>query len=104
MMGLQLIFFLIGFALLHMGHIRNGGVHFCFAVRLDGGVGDIFAVAGSDLAGGQGVLLAIIPVTAGCVTHRRVPVIQAVFRLGKVAVILHDCTAVPPRPLGPPGN
>lgn len=64
MMGLQLIFFLIGFALLHMGHIRNGGVHFCFAVRLDGGVGDIFAVAGSDLAGGQGVLLAIIPVTA----------------------------------------
>ena len=36
MMGLQLIFFLIGFALLHMGHIRNGGVHFCFAVRLDG--------------------------------------------------------------------
>ena len=37
-----------------MGHIRNGGVHFCFAVRLDGGIGDIFAVAGGDLAGGQG--------------------------------------------------
>lgn len=104
MMGLQLIFFLIGFALFHMGRIRNGGLHLCFAVRLHGGVGNIFAVAGGDLAGGQGVLLAIIPVTAGCVAHRRVPVIQAVFRLGKVALILHGCTAVPPRPLGPPGN